>query len=62
MTKAKLYKKLAYLEFVQDQLETEVLELNKLLQSVGFPQGLASVKQVAEELIAHGELEDSTQE
>lgn len=59
MTKAQLYKKIAYLEFVQDQLETEITELDSLLRSVGFPQGLASVKEVAQELLANGDLEDA---
>lgn len=58
MTKAQLYKKIAYLEFVQDQLETEITELDSLLRSVGFPQGLSSVKEVAQELLANGDIED----
>ncbi len=59
MNKAQMNKKIAYLEFVQDQLETELTELDSLLRSVGFPEGLASVKAVAQELLANGDLEDA---
>ncbi len=51
-TKKQLEKKLAYLEFVQDQLESELNDVNQLLKSVGFPRGLNSAKQVALELLA----------
>lgn len=54
-----LNKKIAYLEFVQDQLETEITELDGLLRSVGFPEGLASVKEVAQELLANGDIEEA---
>ncbi len=50
-TKKQLEKKMAYLEFVQDQLETELTYINQLLKSVGFPQGLDSAKMVALELL-----------
>lgn len=51
MTKAQLQKKIAQLEFSQDQLEAELSYVNELLMSVGFPQGLASAKEVALEII-----------
>ena len=50
-TKKQLQKKLAYLEFVQDQLESELSYVNELLKSVGFPKGLDSAKAVALELL-----------
>ena len=51
MEKRDLLKKLAYLEFVNDQLSTEVIYVDNLLKAVGFPEGLESVKDVAHELI-----------
>lgn len=51
MTKAQLEKKIAKLEFIQDQLETELYYIDGLLKSVGFPQGIASAKDVALELL-----------
>lgn len=59
MNKAQLHQKVARLESIQDQLETELTELDHLLRSVGFPEGLASVKAVAQELLANGDLEDA---
>ncbi|WP_068467088.1 hypothetical protein [Candidatus Protochlamydia phocaeensis] len=55
MNKAQLQKKIAYLEFVHDQLETELTYVDTLLKSVGFPQGLASAKEVALELLQDAE-------
>ena len=51
MNTAQLNQKLARLEFVQDQLESELSDLDTLLKSIGFPQGLASAKEVALEMI-----------
>jgi hypothetical protein len=55
MNKIQLEKKVAKLEFVHDQLESELLYVDNLLKSVGFPQGLASAKEVALELIENGD-------
>lgn len=49
--KCQLEKRVAYLEFVEDQLRTELTYLDTLLKSVGFPQGLISVKAVAKEML-----------
>lgn len=57
MNKAQLQQKIARLEFVYDQLEAELLYVDSLLKSVGFPHGLVSAKEVALEL-----LEESGQE
>ena len=51
ITKEDLLKKIAYLEFVEDQLGTELVYIDKLLKSVGFPRGLAPVKEVARDIL-----------
>ncbi len=62
MNKAKLAKKIAYLEFVQDQLESELMYVDELLKSVGFPRGLVSAKEVAIEMLENGEGENNSLE
>jgi hypothetical protein len=57
MNKAQLQQKIARLEFVYDQLEAELLYIDHLLKSVGFPRGLASAKEVALELLEESEQE-----
>lgn len=56
-TKEQLTKRMAYLEFVEDQLRTEVAYVDKLLRSVGFPHGLVSVKEVAQDILQDGSQE-----
>jgi len=51
MNKTQLQQRIARLEFVHDQLETELTYVDELLKSVGFPRGLASAKEVALELL-----------
>lgn len=51
MTRRQLMKKIAYLEFVQDQLNTELTDVDRLLRVVGFNEGLTSAKAIAEEMI-----------
>ncbi len=51
MNKTQLQQKIARLEFVHDQMETELTYVDGLLKSVGFPRGLASAKEVALELL-----------
>ena len=46
----KLLEKLAYLEFVNDQLSTEISYVDKLLRSIGFSEGLKTVKSAAREI------------
>ncbi len=46
----KILEKIAYLEFVNDQLTTELQYVDRLLKSVGFTDGLTTVKQAAKEL------------
>jgi hypothetical protein len=62
MTKAQLQKKIARLEFVFDQLEAELYYVDNLLRSVGFPRGLASAKEVAQELLEEAEAQESQAE
>ena len=50
-----LQKKVAKLEFEQDQLLTEMEYIDHLLRSVGFPEGLESVKFTAQEMLHHGD-------
>ena len=56
MNKSQLQQKIERLESIHDQLESELIYVDALLRSVGFPQGLESAKEVALEL-----LEDSNQ-
>lgn len=51
MTKKQLEKKIAQLEFANDQIVAELSYVNALLISVGFPNGLTSAKEVALELL-----------
>ena len=46
-----LQRKIAYLEFIQDQLSTEIEEIDSLLKGVGFQQGISSIVNVANEII-----------
>lgn len=55
MNKVQIQQKIARLESVQDQLETELSYIDTLLKSVGFPRGLESAKEVALELLQEGQ-------
>lgn len=61
MNKAQLQQKIARLEFIHDQLETELMYVDNLLKSVGFPRGLASAKEVALELLDETEQKSQTE-
>jgi hypothetical protein len=61
MTKAQLLKKIALLESVNDQLLTEVCQLDQLMRMVGFSEGIQSVKTTAKEIIDQGLLSDEDQ-
>jgi len=54
MTKLQLLKKIALLESVNDQLSTEVSYLDRLMRSMGFAEGLATVKATAQEILDQG--------
>jgi hypothetical protein len=51
MTKAQLLKKIARLEFINDQLDAEVQYVDQLMRMVGFAYGLETIKQTAREII-----------
>lgn len=51
MKKTDLATKVARLESIHDQLEAELAYVDELLKSIGFPEGVKSVKEVAVELI-----------
>ncbi len=46
-----LEKRIAYLEFVNDQLASEIQYVDRLLRLIGFPEGLDTIKNAAQEAI-----------
>ena len=50
-----LEKRIAYLEFVNDQLTTEIHYVDRLLRLIGFPDGLETIKSAAQEVIEEEE-------
>jgi hypothetical protein len=42
-------RRIAYLEFVNDQLESEIRYVDHLLKTIGFPDGLETIKDVVQE-------------
>lgn len=62
MTKAELLKKIAKLESINDQLSTEVQYLDQLMRTIGFSEGLTSVKMSANEIISNGYIEEDDEE
>jgi hypothetical protein len=50
MNKQQLEKKVAQLEFANDQLIAEIHYLDELMRQVGFTEGLQSLKSTAVEL------------
>jgi len=51
-----LEKKIAYLEFVNDQLTSEIHYVDRLLKLIGFPEGLETIKSAAQEVIEEEDL------
>lgn len=51
MEEKEIIKRIAQLEFIHDQLSSEILDLDRLLRSVGFPDGIRSAREVAREII-----------
>ena len=58
----KILEKIAYLEFENDQLSTELHYVDKLLRAVGFAEGLTTVKAAAKELFEEEKQKATTQE
>jgi hypothetical protein len=46
-----LERRIAYLEFVNDQLMSEIHYVDRLLRLIGFPEGLETIKNAAQEVI-----------
>ncbi len=51
--------KIAYLEFVNDQLVSEIHYVDRLLKIIGFPEGLETIKSAAQEVIEEEGLTES---
>lgn len=51
MNKEELLNKVARLESVNDFLETEICDLDRLMKLIGFKYGLETIKGAARELI-----------
>lgn len=61
MTKAELIKKIAILESVNDQMYSELCDVDRLMRLVGFDGGLETVKQTAQELYQSEHLKDENE-
>lgn len=57
MKKSELQRKLACLETINDFLITDRERINDLMKTVGFANGLETLKKTAEEMIAKGYVE-----
>lgn len=57
MEQQQLQQKIAYLEFVNDQLVSEIDYVDRLLRIIGFPEGLETIKSAAQEVIEEEGLE-----
>ncbi len=62
MDQEKLLQRLAELEFANDQLLSELRYLDSLMRSIGFSDGLATVKATARELLDTEEEKDDSNE
>lgn len=56
--KEKLLERIAQLEFINDQMTAELEYVDQLLRSVGFADGLRSIKSAAQELKEYEQNED----
>lgn len=52
-----LEKKIAYLEFENDQLHAEIEYVDRLLKLIGFSDGLETIKLAAQEILNQNEEE-----
>ena len=52
-----MQQKVAHLEFVNDQLSTEIRYVDNLLRLIGFSNGLESIKNAAKEVLEKENLE-----
>lgn len=51
MHSSDLVKKLAELESINDQLQAELRELDRMMKELGFPDGLQTLKVAAKEVL-----------
>lgn len=51
MSKEQMLKRISELESINDQLQTEIRFLDRLLRQVGFDEGLKTLKFAAQELL-----------
>lgn len=58
MTKTQLLRKIAVLESVNDQLKTEVDNIDNLMRLIGFSEGIESVKRSAKEILDSGLMDE----
>ncbi len=61
MDEQEMRKKIAYLEFVNDQLISEMEEIDEMMRCIGFADGLDTVKETAWNLYERYS-EESTEE
>lgn len=54
MDQLEVKRRIARLEFINDQLSAELAEVDALLRMAGFPNGIESAKKVALELLENG--------
>lgn len=60
MKNKRLNKKIAYLEFENDQLHAEIAYVDRLLRMIGFSEGLETIKLAAREILTQNqETEDA---
>ena len=50
MSDSKLIQRITELEFINDQLMSELIYIDDLLKAIGFPEGIETAKQAAKEL------------
>lgn len=54
MSIQELERKIAKLESIHDQMSTELAYIDQLLKATGFPNGIESAKEVAQEMLQEG--------
>lgn len=62
MDQLEIKRRIARLEFINDQLSAELAEVDNLLRMAGFPNGIESAKKVALELLENGYEEQGGEE
>ncbi len=58
MVEDKLKAKIAELESINDQMETEIVYLDKLMREIGFTDGLESVRETAKSMSSEEDQEE----